>query len=291
VSHTLITFYKFFDWPGFEELKDPVKTKCRELNIKGTILLAAEGINATITGEDNNLTKIIEYLENLPDVGKFELKYSYAEEEPFKRLKVKLKKEIVTMGLKEVDPKKAVGTYVKPEQWDEITSDPDVILIDTRNDYEIEIGTFKGAVNPETDSFREFPEYVEKNLNPDQNKKVALFCTGGIRCEKATSYLVENGFEEVYHLEGGILKYLENVPEEKSSWEGECYVFDDRVTVKHGLENGTHSKCTGCGMPLSPEELESKHYEAEICCPKCYMLMTPERRRRREMRKAQLFPE
>jgi len=289
MKYTLATFYKFYEWPEFEEYKDALVSRCKELEIKGTILLAAEGINATITGSDESVKKILNYLQSTEKPGDFEVKFSYSDDEPFKRLKIKLKREIVTMGVTEVDPKQAVGKYVTPAEWDKLTSDPNVTVIDTRNDYEVEIGTFKNATNPNTETFRDFPEYVKNNLDPEKNQKVALFCTGGIRCEKATSYMIENGFDEVYHLEGGILKYLEQVPEEKSSWEGECYVFDDRVTVVHNLEQGTHSKCTGCGMPLSPEELESEQYEEEICCPKCFDMMTPERRRRREMRKSQLL--
>jgi UPF0176 protein len=185
-------------------------------------------------------------------------------------MKVKLKKEIVTMGVSDVNPNDVVGTYVKPEAWNDLISDPDVILLDTRNDYEVSIGTFKGAVDPKTTTFREFPKFVEQNLDKTKNKKVAMFCTGGIRCEKASSYMKQQGFEEVYHLQGGILKYLETVPKEQSMWEGECFVFDQRVAVKHGLEVGDYDQCYACRMPLSPEELKSDKYTPGISCPHCY---------------------
>jgi len=185
-------------------------------------------------------------------------------------MKVKLKKEIVTMGVKEVDPNLVVGTYVKPEDWNAIISDPSVVVLDTRNDYETHIGTFKGAIDPKTTTFREFPKYVQNHLDKNKNKKVAMFCTGGIRCEKASSYMKQQGFEEVYHLQGGILKYLETVPKEESLWEGECFVFDQRVGVKHGLEVGDYDQCYACRMPLSQEEMQSKKYTAGISCPHCY---------------------
>ncbi len=262
--------YKFVSLPDYKDLQQPILDACVQHNIKGTLLLAKEGINGTIAGEPANIRAILTYLHQYPQFSDLEHKESYADSHPFYRMKVKLKKEIVTMGVKDVDPNQVVGTYVKPEDWNALISDPDVILLDTRNDYETHIGTFKGAIDPKTTTFREFPQYVEQNLDKNKNKKVAMFCTGGIRCEKASSYMKQQGFEEVYHLQGGILKYLETVPKEESLWEGECFVFDQRVGVKHGLEVGEYDQCYACRMPLSPEELNSDQYTPGISCPYCY---------------------
>ena len=206
-------------------------------------------------------------------------KTSYAEAQPFERMKVKLKKEIVTLG-QPVSPTKKVGTYVDPKSWNQVISDPEITVVDTRNAYEVDIGTFKGATNPETDSFREFPDYAASQLDPAKHKKVAMFCTGGIRCEKASSYLLEQGFEQVYHLKGGILKYLEEVPKEDSLWEGECFVFDQRVTVQHGLELGSYDMCHGCGYPISETDIQSPHYQPGIACPHCYDKLSEDQRTR-----------
>jgi UPF0176 protein len=262
--------YKFVSLPDYQQLQSPILDKCLEYRIKGTLLLAAEGINGTIAGAPEDIKAILGYLREDPRLSDLEHKESYANQHPFYRMKVKLKKEIVTMGVSDVNPNDVVGTYVKPEAWNDLISDPDVILLDTRNDYEVSIGTFKGAVDPKTTTFREFPKFVEQNLDKTKNKKVAMFCTGGIRCEKASSYMKQQGFEEVYHLQGGILKYLETVPKEESMWEGECFVFDQRVAVKHGLEVGDYDQCYACRMPLSPEELKSDKYTPGISCPHCY---------------------
>jgi UPF0176 protein len=262
--------YKFVSLPDYQQLQSPILDKCLEYRIKGTLLLAAEGINGTIAGAPEDIKAILEYLREDPRLSDLEHKESYADQHPFYRMKVKLKKEIVTMGVSDVNPNDVVGTYVKPEAWNDLISDPDVILLDTRNDYEVSIGTFKGAVDPKTTTFREFPKFVEQNLDKTKNKKVAMFCTGGIRCEKASSYMKQQGFEEVYHLQGGILKYLETVPKEESMWVGECFVFDQRVAVKHGLEVGDYDQCYACRMPLSPEELKSDKYTPGISCPHCY---------------------
>ena len=232
--------YKFVRLPDFAEKQEPLLSYCQSQGVKGTILLAAEGINGTITGSRQAVDSVLTFLRSDPRLSDLEAKESYTETQPFERMKVRLKPEIVTMGLPEVDPNQQVGTYVSPEEWNDLICDPDVIVIDTRNDYEVNIGTFKKAQNPQTKSFREFPEYVSQNLDPKQHKKVALFCTGGIRCEKASSFMISQGFAEVYHLKGGILKYLESVPTESSLWEGECFVFDERVAVRHGLESGSH---------------------------------------------------
>lgn len=262
--------YKFVSLPDYKELQTPILEKCVALNIKGTLLLALEGINGTIAGKQEDIEALLTYLRQDPRFSDLEHKESYAETHPFYRMKVKLKKEIVTMGVTGIDPNNVVGTYVKPEDWNDLINDPDVILLDTRNDYEVSIGTFKGAVDPKTTTFREFPKFVDQNLDKTKNKKVAMFCTGGIRCEKASSFMKEQGFEEVYHLQGGILKYLETVPKEESLWEGECFVFDQRVAVKHGLEVGQYDQCYACRMPLSPEEVKSDKYTPGIACPHCY---------------------
>lgn len=262
--------YKFVSLPDYKNLQQPLLDICVKHNIKGTLLLALEGINGTIAGLPDDIKAVLNYLRHDPRLHDLEHKESYADMHPFYRMKVKLKKEIVTMGVAGVNPNNVVGTYVKPEDWNDLISDPDVILLDTRNDYEVHIGTFKGAVDPKTTTFREFPKFVEENLDKTKHKKVAMFCTGGIRCEKASSYMKQQGFEEVYHLQGGILKYLENVPKEQSMWEGECFVFDQRVAVKHGLEEGDYDQCYACRMPLSPEEMQSEQYTPGIACPHCY---------------------
>ncbi len=274
--------YKFVALPDYVALQAPIYAACEAHQIRGTILLAAEGINGTIAGLPENIHKVLHFLRTSAAFeGKFsnlEHKESFADEHPFYRMKVKLKKEIVTMGVPSVNPNNTVGTYVKPEDWNVLISDPDVILLDTRNDYEVHIGTFKGAVDPKTTTFREFPKYVANNLDKAKHKKVAMFCTGGIRCEKASSYMLEQGFDEVYHLQGGILKYLETVPEAESLWQGECFVFDQRVAVKHGLEVGEYDQCYACRMPLSPSELQSSQYTPGISCPHCYDKTSEEKR-------------
>ncbi len=262
--------YKFVSLPDYAALQANIHAVCVAHHIKGTILLAEEGINGTIAGLPENVHKVLDYLKQDPRFNDLDHKESYADKHPFYRMKVKLKKEIVTMGVPSVNPNNTVGTYVKPQDWNTLIADPEVILLDTRNDYEVHIGTFKGALDPKTTTFREFPKYVKNNLDKTKHKKVAMFCTGGIRCEKASSYMLEQGFDEVYHLQGGILKYLETVKEEESMWEGECFVFDQRVAVKHGLEVGEFNQCYACRMPLSPEDLESPKYTPGISCPHCY---------------------
>jgi UPF0176 protein len=294
-THKFLTaaLYKFVELPNFAALQPNIHAACEAHHIKGTLLLAREGINGTIAGSPDDIHAILHFLRTDPTFeGKFadlEHKESYADEHPFYRMKVKLKKEIVTMGVPSVNPNNTVGTYVKPEDWNALISDPDVILLDTRNDYEVHIGTFKGAIDPKTTTFREFPKYVAKNLDKTKHKKVAMFCTGGIRCEKASSYMLEQGFDEVYHLQGGILKYLETVPQELSMWQGECFVFDQRVAVKHGLEVGEYDQCYACRMPLSPEELQSPHYTAGISCPHCYNSLTEEKKKSLTERQKQVI--
>ena len=269
-----IAFYHFVSLENIKELQPFILDFCQRNHIKGTILLANEGINGTISGQKNDIHKFLGFIKtDLTFNDKFndlEYKESWATKNPFYRMKVRLKKEIVALGVEGVSPTDKVGKYVNPEDWNKLIEDPDTIVIDTRNDYEIDIGTFKNAINPQTDSFREFPSYVENNLDDKKQKKVAMFCTGGIRCEKATSLMLDKGFENVYHLKGGILKYLETIPKDKSLWQGECFVFDQRVAVTHGLEEGQYDQCYACRHPLSPRELESDQYIKGISCPYCF---------------------
>lgn len=233
-QYVVCALYKFVELNHYQELRAPLLALMEENHIRGTLLLAQEGINGTVASSRQGIDALLAWLENEPSLKGTVYKESSASEPPFNRTKVKLKKEIVTMGVEGIDPRHVVGTYVKPQDWNALISDPEVLVVDTRNDYEVQLGTFKNALNPKTETFREFPHYVQENLDPQKHKKVAMFCTGGIRCEKSTAYLKEQGFEEVYHLEGGILKYLEEVPQEQSLWEGDCYVFDGRVAVGHG---------------------------------------------------------
>ncbi|NJO40653.1 MAG: rhodanese-related sulfurtransferase [Cyanobacteria bacterium CRU_2_1] len=263
------TFYKFVQFPDFAEKQTALLSYCQAHNVRGTILLAAEGINGTIAASRHAIEAVFTYLHSDPRLADLEYKESYTDSFPFDRMKVRLKKEIVTLGVSDVNPSDRVGTYISPQDWNALISDPNVIVIDTRNNYEVDIGTFKGAQNPQTRSFRQFPDYIHHNLDPTQHKKVALFCTGGIRCEKASSFMLAQGFQEVYHLKGGILKYLEEIPPEESLWQGECFVFDHRVAVQHGLEPGTYEMCRRCGHPISEEDKASPEYEAGMCCPHC----------------------
>lgn len=281
------TFYKFVKLPDYQEMRSPLLHLCEAVGVKGTILLALEGINGTLAGSRRGIDTVLAELRSDSRLADLTAKESTADHPPFERVKVKLKREIVTLGVPEVDPTEQVGTYVAPQDWNQVISDPEVLVLDTRNDYEVQIGTFKSAVNPKTQSFREFPDYVQAHLDPSQHKKVAMFCTGGIRCEKATSYLLTQGFEQVYHLQGGILKYLEEVPAEESLWEGECFVFDERVAVRHGLEPGSHEMCLACGYPIGAADKASPHYQPGIACPHCYDTLTEEKRARQEERQRQ----
>lgn len=280
--------YRFVTLDDFEALREPLLTVCQEQGVKGTLLLAHEGINGTIAGTRAGIDAVIAWLRADDRMADLSWKESFDEAQPFYRMKVKLKREIVTMGVSDVDPNEVVGTYVKPTDWNTLISDPDVLLIDTRNDYEVEIGTFKGAVDPHTKTFREFPDYVKQNVDPARHKKVAMFCTGGIRCEKASSYMKQQGFEEVYHLEGGILKYLEEVPQEQSLWQGECFVFDNRVTVKHDLTAGSFDQCHGCRRPISDEDKQSELYEKGVACPHCFDELTEDQKARFRERQKQV---
>jgi len=274
--------YHFVNIDHYRNFQHPILGFCQKKQIKGTLLLAQEGINGTISGPTDAIQEFHAFIQDDPIFqGAFkhiDHKESWAEENPFYRMKVKLKKEIVTLGVPGISPKKHVGQYVDPRDWNRLISNPETVLIDTRNDYEYDIGTFKNAINPNTKTFREFPDYVKKNLDPKKTKKVAMFCTGGIRCEKATSYLLNAGFEDVYHLKGGILKYLEHVPKEESLWDGECFVFDQRVSVKHGLEEGIYDQCYACRHPLNPDEMKSSMYVKGESCPYCHNELSSEKK-------------
>jgi UPF0176 protein len=268
-SFEVNAFYQFARLPSYQELQKPVQALCDANAIKGIILLADEGINGTIAGSPEAMELVREQLHRLTGLSNIEHKTSYCDEMPFLRMKVRLKAEIVTIGDKTVDPLSRVGTYVPAENWNELISDPDMIVIDTRNDFEVAIGSFKGAVDPRTTTFGEFPAFVRQHLDPKRHKKIAMFCTGGIRCEKASSFMLQEGFEEVYHLKGGVLKYLEVIPKEQSLWEGSCFVFDRRVAVEHGLEVSDLDVCYGCRHPLTPEDQSSALFEEGVCCPHC----------------------
>jgi len=285
---TVCALYKFITLIDFEKMQVPIRDKLNNLNIRGTLLLANEGINGTISGSNKDIQSFLEWLRQDSRLSDLDYKLSFHDDQPFNRVKVKLKKEIVTMGVDGIDPNKIVGTYVSPSEWNDIISDPETVLIDTRNEYEYGIGTFKNAINPHTETFREFPEYVEKNLDPTKNKKVAMFCTGGIRCEKASAYMKEQGFEEVYHLKGGILKYLEEVETQNTLWNGECFVFDDRVAVNHSLEQGQYDQCHACRYPITEQDKESEHYIAGVSCPRCYSQLSDEQKKRFQEREKQV---
>ena len=262
--------YKFVALDDYIELQAPILARAKEAGIRGSLLLAQEGINGTIAGPEHKLREFLDYLRSDPRLSDLVHKESWTDDMPFLRMKVRKKKEIVTIGLPDVDPTKLVGTYVKPKDWNALISDPEVVLVDTRNDYEVEIGTFQGAIDPQTTSFGEFPDWTKSAPELQGKTKVAMFCTGGIRCEKASSYMLSQGVEEVYHLEGGILKYLEEVPKDESMWEGECFVFDERVAVDHDLQPGMYTMCFGCRRPVSPETKQHPKYIEGVCCPHCH---------------------
>lgn len=282
--------YKFAPVPDPEAQRGPLTTITRKAGLTGTILLAPEGINGTVSGDRIGLQKLLTWLRQQPGFEDLRPKYSFAESHTFYRMKVRLKKEIVTMGQPDVDPRNSVGRYVPPQDWNALISDPDTLVIDTRNHYEVAVGSFEGAVDPKTDSFREFPEWVDDYLErlPNPPKNIAMFCTGGIRCEKSTSYLVSRGFKNVFHLEGGILKYLETIPETESKWQGECFVFDHRVSVGHGLSPGAYDMCHACRMPITEDDKNHPHYEAGLSCPACFETITPEQRERFAERQKQI---
>lgn len=280
--------YHFVSVPRFAELRAPLQALCEENGVRGTLLLAHEGINGTIAGPAGGIRTVLAYLRAQPEFAGLEHKESHAADMPFLRMKVRLKKEIVTMGVENIDPNRVVGTYVEPKDWNALISDPGTILIDTRNDYETAIGIFKGAVDPQTKTFREFPDWVRNNTGLHNKPKIAMYCTGGIRCEKATAFMKEQGFDEVYHLKGGILKYLEEVPAEESLWEGACFVFDERVSVTHGLQEGEHTLCRACRHPLTAQDVTAATFEAGVSCPHCFEARSDEDRARFRQRQKQM---
>ncbi len=281
--------YRFTPFDDPAALKDPLQQVCDANDIGGTLLLAREGINGTIAGTREGLEAVLDHVRALPGCAELEVKFSTAKEMPFNRMKVRLKREIVTMGQPDIDPTQSVGRYVAPEDWNDLISDPETLVIDTRNDYEVAIGTFKGALDPETQSFGEFPAWFRAHREQllAGKKKVAMFCTGGIRCEKSTSFLRAEGIEDVFHLEGGILKYLETVPRDESLWEGDCFVFDERVAVSHGLELSDYQLCRACRRPVSPEDMANKAFEEGVSCPHCIDERTEEQRARYRERQRQ----
>lgn len=282
-NHIIVAaLYQFTPLTNVPELQTHLKTLCQDHEIKGTLLLAAEGINGTVAGSRKAIDHLKAFLNTRFNA--LEYKESWTDEMPFHRLKVRIKKEIVTLGVEGIDPLQTVGTYVDPQDWNALISDPDVLLLDTRNTYEVEVGTFQGAISPETHSFTEFPNFVNSLNKP---RKIAMFCTGGIRCEKASSYMLSQGFEEVYHLKGGILKYLETVPPEQSLWKGDCFVFDGRVAVSHGLNKGHYETCYGCRHPISKEDTTSPLYERGVSCPRCSHSLTPQKRQAARQRQHQ----
>lgn len=285
---TIAALYHFTRFPDFAALQQPLLALGRSHGIRGSLLLASEGINGTISGDRAGIDAMLAHIRALPGCTDLEHKESWAEVEPFGRFKVRLKKEIVSMGQPNIDPRAQVGHYLNPTEWNELISAPDVAIIDTRNDYEVGIGTFEGAIDPETKSFRDFPAWWQANKDRFHNKRIAMFCTGGIRCEKSTNYLLGQGIEDVYHLKGGILKYLEEMPQEQSLWNGECYVFDNRVSVGHGLVPGGYSNCHGCRRPLAPEDIKRPEYEEGVSCHQCMAEHTDADRERFRERQKQI---
>lgn len=286
--YVVSALYHFVTLDNFQAMRQPLLDFMLENDIKGTLLLAREGINGTVAGSKNSIEKLHAWLRADERLQDLRSKESYDHSMPFYRTRVKLKKEIVTMGIEGINPNHVVGTYVKPEDWNALISDPEVTVIDTRNDYECAIGTFKNAVNPKTETFREFPDYVKTSMDPVKHKKVAMFCTGGIRCEKSTAYLKEQGFEEVYHLQGGILKYLDTVPEDETLWQGECFVFDNRVSVDHQLNKGSYDQCHACRLPITETDKQSEKYVHGVSCPSCYDKKSAQQKKRFAERERQV---
>ena len=281
-SICVAALYRFAPFDDLAAVQAPLAALCRAQGVKGTLLLAPEGINGTIAGSDADIAKVLDHIRGLPHCAGLEIKFSRAETMPFHRMKVRLKREIVTMGQPEIDPLASVGTYVAPADWNALIADPETIVIDTRNDYEVVIGTFDGAINPLIASFRDFPGWFraerQRLLGEGTSPKVAMFCTGGIRCEKSTAFLNAEGIDDVFHLQGGILKYLEDVLAEDSLWRGECFVFDQRVSVGHGLAPGSHALCHACRRPVSPADQAASEYEAGVSCPACFAERSDEQR-------------
>lgn len=280
--------YKFVALPDYRQLREPLLEHCQRAGLRGTLLLAHEGINGTIAGSRADVDEVLARLRSDPRLADLESKESATRDQPFLRMKVKLKREIVTMGQPVVDPARVVGTYVAAADWNALIEDPEVTVVDTRNHYEYAIGSFRGAIDPGITHFRDFPRWARENLDPAVHRKVAMFCTGGIRCEKATSWLLEQGFEAVYHLRGGILRYLEETPENETRWQGECFVFDERVAVDHQLRKGSYEQCFACRHPVSAADMASVHYRKGVSCPHCIEAHTPRERERFAERQKQI---
>jgi UPF0176 protein len=287
MSVVVAALYKFATLEDFREMREPLLQVCLDSGIKGSLLLAHEGINGTVAGSRAGIERVLNYLKADVRLQDLEHKESIDTAQPFLRMKVKLKKEIVTLGVDGIDPNRQAGTYVEPRDWNRLISDPEVLVLDTRNDYEVEIGSFEGAINPQMETFREFPAYVQR-FDPSRHKKVAMFCTGGIRCEKASAFMLQQGFDEVYHLKGGILKYLEEVPSEQSLWQGECFVFDHRVAVDHELKKGSYELCHACGWGVSAADRLSPLYEEGVACARCAATLTDEQKARFRERSKQI---
>ncbi|PSW62204.1 hypothetical protein C0W54_07730 [Photobacterium kishitanii] len=287
-QYVVCALYKFVELKNYLELREPMLALMEKHHIRGTLLLASEGINGTVAADRNGIDTLLAWLNADASLTGIVCKESLSNTQPFNRTKVKLKKEIVTLGIEGIDPRHVVGTYVKPTAWNDLIADPEVLVVDTRNDYEIEVGTFKGAINPNTETFTQFPDYVKNNMDPAKHKKVAMFCTGGIRCEKSTAYMKQQGFEEVYHLEGGILKYLEEIPQQDSLWQGDCYVFDGRVAVNHQLEQADYDICNACRLPITEADKQSDLYEQGVSCAKCHGQHSPQQLARFREREKQI---
>jgi len=288
MEQTVATFYQFAQLPDCLDWQKKLRTRCKKLNVLGTIILAEEGINGTISSSADGIEAIMDFIKKDPRFSNLTYRLSITPRQTFYRIRVAVRDEIVTLGDSSINPNEQVGKYVEPENWNDIITDPEITVIDTRNDYEVEIGSFKNAVDPNTQTFGQWDEYVEKKLSDQKEKKIAMFCTGGIRCEKASSHLIKKGFKEVYHLKGGILNYLEKIEPENSLWDGECFVFDHRVSVVHGLKDGNAKICFGCRWPLREKDLESEKYEPGICCPHCADKLDPVRRASLEERNRQI---
>ncbi|MGB5716331.1 MAG: rhodanese-related sulfurtransferase [Gammaproteobacteria bacterium] len=280
--------YKFVSLENYRALQAPLRQFMQDHHVRGTLILADEGINGTVAASRQGVDALLNWLRQDSRLADLDCKESFTDTLPFKRAKVKIRKEIVTLGVPGIDPRHSVGTYLDPTEWNQLLADPDVLLVDTRNDYEYQVGSFRNAVNPQTVSFRELPRYVREHLDPQRHRKIAMFCTGGIRCEKSTAYMKTQGFDEVYHLKGGILKYLEETPQQESLWEGECFVFDERVTVNHRLEKGSYDQCNACRMPITQDHKTSDRFQQGVSCPHCYDRLTASQKMRFRERQKQM---
>lgn len=287
-SYFVAAFYRFTPLDDLESMQVSIRQCCEINDVRGIVLLAPEGINSTIAGSRDGVMAVLEFLQADPRLSELTWKESVATQQPFRKLRVRLKKEIVTMGVPGVDPADLVGTYVKPQDWNELINDPDVVVIDARNDYEVELGTFKDAINPDIESFGQLPQWLDEQLDPSRQPKVAMFCTGGIRCEKSTALLKRAGIKDVFHLEGGILRYLEQIPEGDSTWDGQCFVFDERVSVGHGLKEGAYELCRACRYPIGDEDKASELYQEGVSCPRCSAQTSDEQKQRYADRQEQV---